>query len=161
MQKSIPDPAPEGVDGIRAELTKLAPTFASWRKTTIAFADSKLAVLKGDKGRDATDNQLLKSLKTTRGVLKKVMDAEAKTLKQLAKLDDRQKQAKKMTVDEAQRFQLEIASPWADLQVAIAELVVVTWDAYEAYPQEADAYTAQRAVMKDFTAKNAPPARKR
>ena len=40
------------------------------------------------------------------------------------------------------------------------ELVVVTWDAYEAYPQEADAYEAQRAVMKDFTAKSAPPARK-
>jgi hypothetical protein len=161
VQKSIPDPAPEGVDGIRAELTKLAPTFADWRKTTIAFADAKLAALKGDKGRDATDNQLLQSLKKTRGVLKKVMDAEAKTLKQIAKLDDRQKQAKKMTVDEAERFVLEIGSPWTDLRAAIAELVVVTWEAYEAYPQEADAYQAQHAVQKDFTARNAPPRRKR
>jgi len=155
--KSIPDPAPEGADGIRAELTKLAPTFADWRKTTIAFADTKLTTLKADKGRDATDDELLRNLTKTRGALKKVMDAEAATLKQLGKLDARLKQAKKMTVDEAKLFQLEIASPWFGLQAALAELAVVTGKAYEAYPHEADAYVVQRAVMKDFTAKNAPP----
>jgi hypothetical protein len=150
VDKSIPDPPPEGVDKIRAELTRLAPTFADWRKTTITFADTKLAALKGDKGRDATDNQLLKDLKKTRGVLKKVMDAEAATLKQLARLDTRRRQAKQLTVDEAQLFQLEISTSFGKLRTAIAELIVVTWDAYEAYPQEADAYNAQHAVQKQF-----------
>ena len=159
--KSIPDPAPEGADGIRAELVKLAPTFADWRKSTIAFADTKLAALKGDRGRDATDNQALRDLTTTRGVLKKVMDGEAETLRQLAKLDARKAQTKPLTVDEAKLFQLQIARSWLGLQLALSELVVVTGKAYEAYPHEADAYTAQRAVMKDFTAKSAPPARKR
>ena len=155
--RSIPDPAPEGVESIRAELTKLAPTFADWRKTTIAFADTKLAALKGDKGRDATDNEALRHLTKTRAVLKDVMDQEASTLKQLAKLDRRKAGAKPLSVEEARVFQAEIASPWIGLQRALAELVVVTGKAYEAYPHEADAYAAQRAVMKDFTAKSAPP----
>lgn len=155
--KSIPDPAPEGAERIRIELGKLAPTFADWRKTTIAFADTKLAALKGDKHRDATDDKLLRDLTTTRRGLAKVMDAEAATLKQLARLDARQKRAKKMTVDEAKLLQLEIAMPWFGLQAALAELAVVTGKAYEAYPHEADAYEAQRAVMKNFAAKSAPP----
>ena len=154
--KGIPDPVPEGVDRIRAELTKLAPTFADWRKTTIAFADTKLAALKGDKGRDTTDNQLLRDLTKTRGVLKKVMDAEAKILKELGRLDARKAQKKPLSVDEAKLFQLEVAAPWWGLQAALSELVVVTGKAYEAYPHEADAYAAQHTVQKDFGAKSAP-----
>ena len=155
--KGLADPAPEGADGIRAEMAKLAPTLADWRKTTVAFADTKLATLKADKGRDGTDNQAMRDLTKTRAALKKVMDAEAKTLKQLGRLDARQKQSKKMSVDEAQLFQLEIAEPWFGLRAALAELVVVTGKGYEAYPHEADAYTAQRAVMKDFTARQKKP----
>jgi hypothetical protein len=153
--KGLADPAPEGADGIRAEMAKLAPTLADWRRSTIAFADAKLAALKADKARDATDNQAFRDLTKTRATLKKVMDAEAKTLKQLGRLDARQQQARKMTKDEAQLFQLEIAERWFGLRAALAELAVVTGKAYEAYPHEADAYATQRAVMKDFTAKGA------
>jgi hypothetical protein len=158
--KSIPDPAPKGAESIRAELAKLAPTFADWRRSTIAFADTKLAALKGDRGRDATDNEALRHLTKTRAVLKDVMDQEAETLKQLAKLDRRKGQSRPMTVEDAAVFQAEIASPWIGLQRALAELVVVTGKAYEAYPHEADAYEAQHAMMKDFTAKSAPPRQK-
>jgi hypothetical protein len=154
VQKSIPDPAPEGVEGIRAELTKLAPTFADWRRTTIAFADTKLSALKADRGRDATDSRVLRDLTKTRGILKQVMDAEAETLKQIGRLDARQRQARPLGVEEARLFQAQIASPWITLQRALSELIVVTGEAYEAYPQEADAYAAQRAVMKDFTARH-------
>jgi hypothetical protein len=157
--KSIPDPAPEGVDGIRAELTKLAPTFADWRRSTIAFADTKISALKADRGRDATADRVLRDLTKTRGVLKQVMDAEAEALRHIGRLDARQRQSRPLSVEEAQLFQLQVASPWITLQRALAELVVVTGKAYEAYPQEADAYEAQHAVMKDFTAKNAKAAR--
>jgi len=160
VQKSIPDPAPEGVESIRAELAKLAPTFADWRRTTIAFADTKLSALKADRGRDATDNRVVRDLTKTRRILKEVMDAEAEALKQLGRLDARQRQSRPLIVEEARLFQAQIASPWITLQRALSELIVETGKAYEAYPHEADAYEAQHAVMKDFDAKNAPPRRR-
>jgi hypothetical protein len=152
--KSIPSPTPEGVDAIRAEMTKLAPTFADWRKTTMTNADAKITRLKADKGRDTTDDQVLRDLGKSRAGLKKIMDAEAATLTQLGKLDARRKQSKPLSVDEAKLFQLQISLAWLGLNVALAELADITGKAYEAYPHEADAYAAQHAVMKEFGAKN-------
>ena len=163
--KSLPSPTPEGVDAITAALGKLSPVLAEWRKDTVPFADDKIAKLKGAKTRDATDNQVLGDLTTTRRILKKVMDAETATIKQLGRLKARQEAiAKKtkppLTVDEAKLFQLEIASAWLGLNSALAELAVVTNKAYMSYPHEADAYAAQHAVMKEITAKSATPAGK-
>lgn len=160
--KSLPSPTPEGVDAITAALDKLSPVLAEWRKDTVPFADDKIAKLMGAKTRDATDNQVLGDLTATRRILKKVMDAETATIKQLGRLKARQEAiAKKtkppLTVDEAKLFQLEIASAWLGLNSALAELVVVTNKAYMSYPHEADAYAAQRAVMKEITAKTTTP----
>ncbi len=163
--KSIPSPTPEGVDGITAALGKLSPVLAEWRKDTVPFADDKITKLKGAKTRDAVDNQVLRDLTATRRSLKQVMDAESATIKQLDRLKARQEASAKrtkppLTVDEAKLFQLEIAAAWLGLNAALAELAVVTNKAYTSYPHEADAYEAQRAVMKEITAKTAAPARK-
>jgi hypothetical protein len=156
--KSIPSPSPADAGSIRAALGNLAPTFADWRTSTMTKADAKIAALKADKKRDATDNQVLRDLTKTRAGLKKVMDAEAATLKQLDALAARQKQAKPLTGDEANMFQLAIVEAWLGVKLALAELVVVTGEAYERYPNEADAYAAQHAVQKEFaTAASAPP----
>jgi hypothetical protein len=162
--KSLPSPLPEGVDGITAALGKLSPVLAGWRKDTLPFADDKITKLKGAKTRDAIDNQVLGDLTATRRTLKKVMNAETETIKQLGRLKARQKalakKNKKMTVDEAKLFQLEIAVAWLGLNRALAELDVVTGNAYRSYAHEADAYAAQRAVMKEITVNIATPSGK-
>jgi hypothetical protein len=120
-------------------------------------ADAKIAALKADKHRDATDDQVLRDVTKTRARLQKVMDAEAATLKQLDKLAARKQQTKPLTADEAKLFQLTIANAWLGVEVALGELVIVTDDAYKRYPHEADAYAAQHAVQKEFAAGAAAP----
>jgi hypothetical protein len=158
--KTIPSPSPADATSIQTELTKLAPVFADWRKSTMTKADTKITALKAEKNRDATDDQVLRDLTKTRAGLKKVMDAEAATIKQLNKLDARQKQTKPLTGDETKTFQLTITNEWLGVTLALAELVVVTNDAYERYPNEADAYGAQHAVQKEFATAASAPSRK-
>jgi hypothetical protein len=153
VSRSIPDPRPDGADAIRAEMGKLSVTLAEWRRSTVPFADTKLAALKALKRPDATDAQVRRDLTTTRRVLGKIMDAEARTTQQLGRLATRQAQPRRLAVDEARTFQAAIAVPWLGLVTALAELVVVTGSAYEAYAHEADAYATQRAVMKELAAK--------
>src|SRR5262249_20570362 len=148
-------PRPEGADAIRTELGKLSVTLAEWRRSTVPFADTKLAALKAMRRPDATDAQVRRDLTTTRRVLRKIMDAEAQTTQRLAPLAPRRAQPTRMPAEEARLFQLGIAVPWLALVTALAELVVVTASAYEAYAHEADAYATQRAVMKELAAKRA------
>jgi hypothetical protein len=151
--RTIPDPRPAGVGSIRTQMTTLAPTFADWRKSTMPFADTKLASIKAVKRPDATDAQVRKDLTNTRRLMRKVMDAEAATNKQLGKVDARLGQPKRMTTQEAELFRLNVDAAFGGVTLALAELVVATSNAYEAYAHEADAYTTQRSVQKALAAK--------
>jgi len=164
--KSLPSPQPEGRAAIAAALGKLSPTLAEWRKSTVPFADNKVAKLKGTKKRDATDDQVLRDLTATRRALKKVMDAETATIKQLGRLKARQdataaKTKPPLTVHQAKILALELDIAWLKLDLALGNLGAATDKAYRSYPFEADAYKAQQAVMKEIKAKTAPPTRKK
>ena len=134
-------------------MTALAPTFADWRTSTLPFADTKLASIKALKRPNATDAQVRKDLTNTRRLMRKVMDAEAATNTQLGKVDARLGQPKRMTTQEAELFRLNVDAAFGGVTLALAELVVATSNAYEAYAHEADAYTTQRSVQKALAAK--------
>jgi hypothetical protein len=166
VTKNLPSPDPKDAPAIAAALDKLSPTLASWRKDTVPFATDKIAKLKGAKTRDAVDNQVLGNLTATRLTLKKVMDAETATIKQLDKLKARQEATAKKTKPrlagaEAESFRGAIVIAWLDVRIALEELRQVTTKAYESYPGEADAYAAQHSVMKEITAKASRPPGKR
>jgi hypothetical protein len=152
---SLPKPSPQGVDKVTAAWEALTPTIAGWRKDTLPFADTKIKQVEKVKSPDAADKQVLGDLKKIRAAGKKVIKADKKMGDQIAKFKARQAAAAKkpITVDEARLIQAEFVVDWLELEENVLRLGQAINDAYRAYPQEADAYKAEAAVMQTFLSK--------
>jgi len=160
---AFPKPRPEGVDKIVAAWTALSPTLAGWRKDSLSQLDGMIATLTKAKARDAVDKQVLRDMQKIRAGLAKVFKVDKALNDEVAKFKARQAEASKkpLSVPEAKGIQEQFALLWIDLELAVFELEQTTNDAYRAYPEEADAYAAEAAVMKAFLAKPKTDAPKR
>ncbi len=154
----FPSPRPEGVDRVTDAWQDLTRTIGEWRKDTLPFVDDKISRLKKAKTAGPSDQQVLRDLQKIRAGSHEVINADKALGDKIAKFQARQAQqaeGKKepLTVSEARVIQTTFALGWLDLEIAVRGLGQTTEKAYMNYPDEADAYAAERAVMQMFQSK--------
>ena len=155
----LPSPRPSGVDKIIAAREAFARTLTEWQKDTLPFLDVKITALSKLKRPDSSDTIVLRDVKKIRAAARTVV-AEDKTLgDQISRFRARQADPRKpITVAQASGIQQTFELDWLGLEIAVRKLSQVADAAYEAYPHEADAYAAGRAVTKAFLDRAKAPA---
>jgi hypothetical protein len=154
----FPSPSPSGVDAIIGTRDAFAKTLAGWQQDTLPFLDQKIDALTKIKRPDASDTIVLRDVRKIQAAVNRVVKLDAKLAAEITRFRARRADTRKpITVPQAAAIQSTFESDWLDLEIAVRQLSIAADAAYEAYPHEADAYAAGRAVEKAFLARTKAP----
>src|SRR6478735_1796102 len=156
---AFPSTSPSAVDKVIAAREAFAKTLAEWQKDTLPFLDKKIDALTKLRRPDASDNLVLRDVRKIQAAARKVVQQDSKLAAEITRFRARRADTRKpITVPQAAEIQSTFELDWLGLEIAVRQLSVTADAAYEAYPHEADAYAAGRAVEKAFLGRSRAPA---
>lgn len=140
----VPDPRPPGVDAMAAAWTRLAPRLVEWHNL-IARADRRIATLEQQRPRSPVADQVLRDSRATRTALQTAVD-KGKALAVVVDEWPRMQARQTITDDLRRKVESIFSTRWDDVHVAVVAIYLTANDAYERYPEEADARAVGDAV---------------
>jgi hypothetical protein len=158
-------PGPD-IAKIRVAWAELHPIVDSWKRVELPRIEAKQAMLAAISRPKIVDRQVVRDLRRIRAGLKQVIATEKALDGQLARLSKRAwrvffGQQRPMTARQRAETAKRLELAYLKTDNAVRQLGLITTNAYENYPKEADAYLAQAAVSKSFLAKAKSPLVKR